>query len=243
MIRCGALVLLSVAAAPCFAMAQDERNWGPVLRVTPSVAYGLTFRQAGNAEIVAANHFLVHAYHLDYAASVPLGLTVDVRFWDRFSIVAGGAWSVRGSAQITDLDDNITRPAGGSDLLLAKLGLGVRLSEEESEMRLYQLSGSFFVAPAIIRETGKDAAYVRTSTTSNTQHFGLNLGTEGELPLSNRHFALTIGVEDWIIFWNDEKYRKRIASYLETPSRGSVTAIDAGTSHLLLIRTGITFRF
>ena len=42
-----------------------------------------------------------------------------------------------------------------AELLLAKLGLGVRLSEEESEMRLYKLNGSFFVAPAIIRETGK----------------------------------------------------------------------------------------
>ena len=225
-------------------MAQSERGWGPVFRVTPSVAYGLTFRQVGNVEFVTGNQFFVHAYHLDYAASVPLGLTVDVRFWDRFSFVAGGAWSARGSARITDRDDNITRPAGGSDLLLAKLGLGVRLSEEESEMQLYKLNGSFFVAPAIIRETGKDAAYVRTSAASNTQHFGLNLGTEGELPLSNHHFALTIGVEDWIIFWNDEKYRTRIASFLEqTPSSRSVTAIDAGTSHLLLIRTGITFRF
>ena len=64
--------------------------------------------------------------------------------------------------------------------MLAKLGLGVRLSEEESEMQLYKLNGSFFVASAIIHETGKDAAYVRTNADSNTRHFGLNLGTERE---------------------------------------------------------------
>ena len=242
--RCLALALLYGALLPCAARAQTERNWGAIFRVTPSLGYSPKFRQQGDVEIVTSSGAALHAYELEFATGIPVGLNLEMRFWNRFAVVAGGTWSARGEGTISDLDDDITYRAAGSDFLMAKLGLAVRLREDVPDIQYRQLNGSLFVAPAIIRDSGKDVPFAPVAVTTTAQHFGVNFGVDAELPLASRHIAFTAGIEDWLIFWNSDDYLPRVAAYLEQkPAPQTVSGIDAGKSHMLVVRAGLTFSF
>jgi hypothetical protein len=109
-------------------------------------------------------------------------------------------------------------------------------------MQMSLLDASVFVAPALIRDAGRDAPSAPASASNTVSHHGLNVGAEGELPLASRHVAFTIGLEDWMIFWKDHDNLKRVAAYLEQPGT-HVIAAEANSTHLWLVRAGLTFRF
>ena len=238
------LGLLIVGALPALAHAQTERNWGSVFRVTPSIGYSPKFRQNGDVEIVTANDVVIHGYELENATGLTAGLNLEMRFWNRFSLIAGGIWSGRGDGTIKDVDDNLTYRTAGSDFLMARIGLAVKLREEVPEIQYRQLNGSLFIAPALIRDSGKSNAFVPFGVATTAQHFGLNFGIDAELPFASRHLAFTTGLEDWLIFWNSDDYLPRVAAYLEQKTAPqTVIAIESGKSHMLVLRGGLTFKF
>ena len=235
--------LLALIALPGLARAQDERNWGSVFRVTPAIGYSPRFTQHGTVEIVTANDVVIHDYDLEFATGFSAGLNLEMRFWNRFSLIAGGRWSGRGDGSITDTGDNVVYSTAGSDFLMAKIGLAVKLREEVPEIQYRQLNGSLFIAPALIRDSGKSNAFVPFGVATTAQHFGVNFGIDAELPLAS-HISFTTGLEDWLVFWNSEDYLPRVAAYLEqkTPAQ-TVIAIEAGKSHMLVLHGGLTFKF
>jgi hypothetical protein len=239
-----AFALLAVAALPCMAQAQGESSWGPLVRVTPTIGFSPGFKQSGAAEIVTSTTVGPHRYRMEYPNSLPIGANLELRFWNRFSVIAGGAWSARGDGEITDLETNVTHPTAGTDFWLAKAGLAVRLREVQPDIQMSQLNASVFVAPALIRDAGKTALFAPVTAATTAEHFGLNIGAEGELPLASRYLAFTVGLEDWMIFWNHDDYITRIAAYLEEGSaQQTVLSIDPDRSHLWVLRVGLTFRF
>jgi hypothetical protein len=209
------------------------------------VGFSPNIKQRGDAAIVSSTTDVVHSYELEYGSSLPVGATVEFRFWKPFSIIAGGMWSPRSDGELTDNEDGVTLTTAGTNLWLAKAGLAIRMREARPSMQMRRLNGSIFVAAAVIRDAGKDDVLAPTGVASTVDHTGVNFGAEGELPAANNRLAFTLGLEDWMISWNhNHDYIQRINSYFHpnTTAR-AVYRIDTNQTHLWILRAGLAFRF
>lgn len=234
--------LAILVAVPRLALAQDS-DYGPKLRVTPYVGVSPSIQQSGSVAIFTpSNGVDVHAYTLDYASSIPLGVNVEYRFWQRFSIVGGGAWSRRGNGTLIDLNGDAF-DLDGNNLWMAKLGAGLRLMET-SDLQLKHLGALIFLAPALIHDSPIVKVTTPTESSNGITQWGLNMGAEGELPLANSRFAFNLGLENWRMFWKKDDYAARVAGYLllTNPSIDAV-ALSPKNTNLWILHTGLSFRF
>jgi hypothetical protein len=241
-----AFALAALVALPCVAQAQGDPGWGPVFRVTPFVGVSPGFSQEGFATVLTADGVSDHAYRLEHGASLLFGLNAEYRVWNRFSVIAGGAWSSRGQGRLLDFEDELLYDSRngleGSEFWMAKAGLAVRLREVRPDMQLRRLNASVFAAPAFIHDRAKTSSFTPTGATNSVNHWGLNLGAEAELPLANERMAFQLGFEDWIVLWDEEDYNPRIGSYIQLPNPGAASLIDPDNSHIVVFRAGLSWR-
>jgi hypothetical protein len=239
--------LAALVALPCAARAQSDQGWGPVFRITPFIGVSPDFSQEGFAAVLTAGGISSHRYRLEHGSSVLFGVNGEYRVWNRFAIVAGGAWSSRGQGRLLDFEDELLydnrNGLEGSSLWMAKAGLAVRLREVRPDMQLRRLNASIFAAPAFIHDVAKTSAFTPPNGDDTVNHWGLNLGAEAELPLANERMAFQLGFEDWITLWNEDDYSPRIGSYIQLPNPGAAVAIDADNSHIVVFRAGLSWRF
>lgn len=239
--------LAALVALPCVAQAQGDPGWGPVVRVTPFVGISPGFSQEGHATVLTAGGISSHEYRLEHGSSVLFGLNAEYRVWNRFSIIAGGAWSSRGQGRLIDFQDELVYDdqsgLEGSALWMAKAGLALRLREVRPDVQLRRLNASVFIAPALIHDRAKTSVFTPTAADNTVNHWGLNLGAEAEMPLANERLAFQLGFEDWIILWDEDNYADRVGGYVQLANPGAAVAIDADNSHLVVFRAGLSYRF
>lgn len=235
--------LAVLVAIPRLAHAQDD-GWGPKFRLTPYIGISPGINQNGAAGLFTPNGVSEHIYRLEYSGSIPLGLNLDYRVWNGFSVVGGGVWSRRGDGSLIDFEDELIYDLDGTNFWMAKLGLGIRLNERNTEMQLRRLAASIFIAPAIVHDAPNSSLTTPAISSSSISQFGLNLGVDAELPLANNRFAFSVGLEDWIIFWDKTNYATRLGGYFQqlTPNLETI-AIETKNTSLFVLRTGLTFRF
>jgi hypothetical protein len=82
------------------------------------------------------------------------------------------------------------------------------------------------------------------NVTGSTTNFALNLGVDAVTNIGSRGLALSIGFEDYITFWNQDRTRARdeilIGDILEEPVQ---VDYDSRLSNLLMLRIGASWRF
>jgi hypothetical protein len=236
------LALATLVALPCMAQAQGDPGWGPYVRVTPWLGVSPGFTQQGEALVVDDDGFGSHPYELKYGSSVSAGLNVEVRVWNQFAVIGGAAWSSRGQGDLVNFEDELIYDYEGSTLWIVKAGLAMRLREVRPDLQLRRLNASIFVAPAFIADIPKTTFLTPSGSGGNVHHFGINLGAEAELPLSNDRLAFQVGFEDYIIFWDDEDFSDRVGGYIRTSHPGAGIAIDTDNSHMVMLRFGLSYR-
>lgn len=236
--------LAALVAVPRPASAQSDMGWGPRLRITPFVGISPGITQEGDAFTSQAGTITRHPYEMELNSGVALGVNAEYRVWNRFSIVGEGVWSTRGSGTLTDARDARVDTISGSNYWIAKVAAAMRLREHNPDMQLNQLDGSIFVGPAYIRDAPKVELNTPAGARAAITQIGLNVGADAELPLANNRLALQVGLEDFIIFWDEAAYAGRIGSVLQQriPTIDAV-GIDAGNTSLWIGRVGLTFRF
>lgn len=241
------LALAALVALPCVVQAQGDPGWGPVVRVTPFVGLSPGFSQEGHATVLVPEGLSSHAYRLEHGSSLLFGVNGEFRAWNRFSIIAGGAWSSRGQGRLIDFQDELIydeqNGLEGSTLWMAKAGLGMRLREVRPDVQLRKLNASLFIAPALIHDRAKTSAFTPAAATNNVNHWALNLGADAEMPLANDRLAFQLAFEDWIVLWDEDNYGTRIAPYIQQAQPGAAVAIDADNSHIVIFRAGLSWRF
>lgn len=241
------LALLALVALPCVARAQGDPGWGPVFRVTPFVGLSPGFSQEGSATVLTAEGISSHPYRLEHGSSVLFGINGEYRVWNRFAIIAGGAWSSRGQGRLIDFQDELVyneqNGLEGSNLWMAKAGLGMRLREVRPDVQLRRLNASLFVAPAIIHDRAKTSVFTPTEADNSVNHWALNLGADAELPLANDRLAFQLAFEDWIVLWDEDTYASRVGSYIQQTNPDAAIAIDPDNSHIVVFRAGLSWRF
>ncbi len=162
----------------------------------------------------------------------PLGVTAGVAFsgaqQDIFTFGTPGD-SLPEERFITD----------SPSMWFAKAGFTARLPDPRPDDRRFHPSAFVTVAPALVF-VGEHAGQ------ESTRHFALNLGADATARIGRSGFAFQLGLEDYITFWNTERFLERDASRFGSEPRfeGEPVAIDYNysTANILVARFGISYR-
>jgi hypothetical protein len=236
------VALLVLAATPRLAAAQDA-GWGPALRITPFVGVSPNFTQSGEAVFVEDGALTSHEYELDFAHGIGLGIAAEKRVWKQVTIVGSGAWLSRGDAELHDLTDNLVFEVDGVTQWIAKAALALRLREPTPELQLHNLNASIFAGPAFIRDVPKREITTPPAAASSHNYLALNLGADAELPFANRKLAFVLGVEDYLVFWDNNRAEGRIAGTLGPSAPAAEISVETRKSNIFLLRFGLSWRF
>lgn len=238
------IALAVLVAIPRLGHAQGDPGWGPVFTVTPFVGISPGIKQKGTALVTSGTTTTAHGYRIDSSSSVPLGIALEGRFWNRFSVIAEGAWAGRADAKLIDFEDEVVYSMDGSDYWLGKLALAMRLREADPSMQLRRLDASIFLGPAYIRDDPRVNSLTPALSSLTVSQWGLNMGANAEMPMSNKRLAFQLGLENFMVFWDNASYRYRVQGYVEqtNPSTSSVV-LDAKKTNFWIMRGGLTFHF
>ena len=167
-----------------------------------------------------------------------LGVEAEAHVRGPLSAIVGGTYSQGGISEFfLDRDPGEGEPAdfgvrytGAAWFAKAGASLHFEARRRAADARLLP-STDLTIAPALVRQF-------------DTNHPALNLGFEGAFPVGSSGVGVTVGLEDYLVFWDDE-------------ALGPVTVGSIGTavpdaafaeylyqaSHILVIRLGASMRF
>lgn len=246
-----ALTLAGLLAFPAMAGAQTGPVYTPEphpqqlphtrFAITPFIAA----RIPGNGSFYVTGEngaqLLVEEEHQGNAA---VGLNVDVLLRGPFYFTAGAAYSGGGQDILTFGSPLDSLPQGrvlvdAPSMWFAKAGITARLPDPIRDDRRFHPSAFVTVAPAMVFTT-------ETPGQEATQQFALNLGADATVRLGQSNFALQLGVEDYLAFWNNDDFVARDAGrFAPFPAfeEGAVTVdYNSGTRNILLARFGVSYR-
>ena len=238
------VALAALVVLPHLAAAQQgDVGWGPRLRVTPFVGISPNFKQTGEAIVGTDQSITVHDYEARFASGFGMGVGAEFNVWNRFSIIGSGMWSSRGDGELLDFEDEVRYETDGTNLWLLKAGLAMRLREIEPDLQLRRLNATIYVAPAVVMDRPKVEVFTPTSARRNYTHTALNIGAEAEMPISNNKMGFVLGLEDYMIFWDDNKASGRVGGYIQQRSPDAIVQVETRRSQVWVLRAGLTWRF
>jgi hypothetical protein len=105
------------------------------------------------------------------------------------------------------------------------------------------LSALLYAGPAYIRDHPKVSLNTPAAATADVNQWGINAGADAEMPMANNRLAFQLGLENFIIFWDDTGYRQRIEPYFQQTDPSAVVAISSKNTNFWILRAGLSFRF
>jgi hypothetical protein len=242
------VVLAAFAFAPALAAAQmmpvqDESVWGPRIRLTPFVGTATSVSRTERWTTILNESPVSQSFDVDLGAGPAVGAVLELRAVERFSLIASGLYISRGRTREFSILEGDAFDHPGSNFLVAKAGVAMRLREPVSELQFRQLSASIFAAPAYIREMPKSDLFSDPVFLKSLSHWGANFGLEAELPLGWRTLALQGGIEDFVVWWNSDELARREDLVASQSGLTKTTRVDSDPSHMVVFRAGLTFRF
>jgi hypothetical protein len=252
-----ALALLGLLALPLAAAAQNDRpllaNEPPPERlpesnfsVTPYLGARVPFN-TGTAVLVTEGGDQFNL-RWERGGGPMLGVDVTARVRGPFHFVGGAAYSGRRDDLVmlasgpSTVD---TLVAQGAAYWFAKAGVQVRLADPNPDNRRFHPSALITVAPALVWADWNDIPGFSDDANRGSAHLALNLGADAAARIGrSEKWSFTLGVQDYLAFWNTDRLTARDAEIGEAVVGEPVTvAYDYGTSNILVLRFGISYRF
>jgi hypothetical protein len=241
------LAFATLVAIPRLASAQADSGWGPQFRVTPFIGVSPGITQKGFAYVATPNNVTisVHPYEIEHSSSVPIGVIGEARVWNRFALAAGVAWAKRDDVTFVDREVEEFNNFDGTTMWLVKANAVMRLRERVPDLQLRRLNATIFIGPAFIWDTPKETVFSPLTSSDAVSHWGMNFGAEGEMPLGNPRLSFTLGLEDYMIYWDTDSYRDRVQTYVQQFQgyAGSAVEIDTDKTHQWILRVGLSYSF
>jgi hypothetical protein len=235
--------LAALAMLPQLATAQSGDVWGPHIRFTPFVALSPGFKQVGEAFLFNDGSLEVHDYEVNFASGFGMGVATQLRFWNRFSLIGSATYSTRGDGEIIDFTDNTRYEIDGSDFYTVKAGLSLSMREVESDLQMRRLNATVYVAPALVHERPKTEMFTPEQSAQVKTYPALNFGAEAEMPFANNKMAFVLGLEDYMIFWDQQAAGDRVEGYMQWQYPNATAEVEASRSQMWVLRAGLAFRF
>jgi hypothetical protein len=251
-----ALALLGLLALPAAAAAQDRptlSNEPPAARLpenrfslTPYI--GVRVPSGGGDQLILTESGNQFRLENNRGGSVLLGLDADVRVAGPWSIVLGGAYSSAQQDELTaffpDDEDPTLFEIDGPAVWFAKAGVRVRLPDPLPDNRRFHPSAFVTVAPAMVWLDYGDVEGIE-GIDGTTSHFALNLGAEAVARFGRSSaWAFSLGVEDYITFYDTDDLRARDAVVAQIIAEEPVVIdYDSNFSNVIALRFGVSYRF
>jgi hypothetical protein len=237
--------LAALVILPQMAAAQSgEGLWGPHIRITPFLALSPGFNQTGEAFLGANGGLEVHDYEVRFASGYGVGVGTQLRFWNRFSLVGSAMYASRGDGEMIDFTDDTRYEIDGSDYYTVKAGLSLSMREFESDLQLRRLNATVYVAPALVHERPKTEMFTPAQSAQAKTYPAVNFGAEAEMPFANNKMAFTLGLEDYMIFWDQQAAGDRVEGYMQWQYGPTATVdVETSRSQMWVMRAGLSFRF
>lgn len=241
------VALVAAAVVPSAASAQygtveDGPVWGERLRVTPFAGVAPRVTRNESLSFLLDGRTYDFALETDIGAGPALGAEIEYRLYDRFSLIGSGVLVSRGEVFETDPSTGEFFARAGSDFLVAKVGLAMRLREPVSDLQLRTLTATIFAAPAFIREMPGDDALLPAAATQAMNMLGANVGVNAAIPTPWRSLAIQLGFEDFLVFWNESALADRNDAIFADAGLLTESSVSADASHMLVFRAGVTWR-
>ena len=250
-----ALALLGLLALPAALAAQDrpllsnepapERLPEHRFALTPFI--GVRVPSGGGDLVVFTEGGDQFRFENDRGGSVIVGLNADVRVAGPWSLVLGGAYSGAEQDEYTvtfaDDSDPTAFEIDGPAMWFAKAGVQVRLPDPIPDNRRFHPSAFVTVAPSMVWLDYGDSDVDALGGTS--RHFALNIGADATARFGrSESWAFTLGVEDFIAFWNEDNLRDREVAIAQVfAGEPVVVDFDSSFSNIFVLRFGVSYRF
>jgi hypothetical protein len=251
-----ALALLGLLALPLAAAAQNDRPMLanepaperlPVAKftITPYVGVRVPFNTG--TEVLVTEDNTQFNLRTERGGGPMAGVDVSARLAGPVHFVVGAAYSGR-------RDDLLLLQSGsGVDSLttqgpaywFAKAGVQVRLADPNPDNRRFHPSALITAAPAMVWTDWNDVPGFSAEANRSSQHFAMNLGADAAARIgASERWSFTLGVQDYMVFWNTDRMAARDAAIGELLAAEPVTvAYDYSSSNILTLRFGVSYRF
>jgi hypothetical protein len=235
------LALAGILALPGAAAAQSEPPMqNSRVSITPFLGARVGYTATGQMSLSTPDGAFSAAYEEDRAGAGATGAEIDVHAWGPISVVGSLAYSRAGRITVTEqTEQGVSRGwTEGPTVWFAKAAVSVRLPEPEQDTRRFRPVAFLSAGPALVREDYEENLFLPTGMTKPVDSWALNIGAKAVAPLWSPRIAFMLGLEDYITFWNDGEWERRLTDLYAGPSD-----LDYQRSHILMLRTGMTFRF
>lgn len=247
-----ALTLAGLLTLPVLAEAQTRPVYSPEphpqqlphsrFSVTPFVGARIPYN-TGTFYVTGANgHQLVIDEEREGSPSI--GLNADMLLRGPFALTAGFAYSggVQDIFTFGVPGDSVAEGqilTDAPEMWFVKAGFTARLPDPIRDDRRFHPSAFVTVAPAMVF-MGESA--LRESS----RHLALNLGADATARIGRSGWALQLGLEDYITFWNSDEFAERDAALFGTDPRFEDEPVfvdyDYRTANILMARLGVSYR-
>ena len=229
-----ALFAALLLCAPVLAHGQigaDEPQ--PRLSVSAFTGVRVPFGGGLASVFVPGGGFLVRQ---DRTGSPLLGVDAQLRLRGRVSLLAGGVYSQTGQVQYFLTDTTFFQGpdwvAESTDpMWFGKLGLAARFERARSITDTRRgPSTDLFAAAAVVREFEEI-------------HPAVNFGFRGSFPMA-RGVELVVGLEDYLVFWDQEKLSPAITDIVQGFQEDEVEGVvlHYSTSNIFQLHLGVSLK-
>ncbi len=234
-----AIVLLpGMGVAQSFLPDLGGSATGPRIRVTPFIGQAPSVSRLERWTFTSQGATTSTDIDVKLGSGAAAGLALEVRAVDRLAIIGSAALISRGPTTEHSMSDGQLVTHVGSDFLLAKGALALRLREEVSELQVHSVTATLFAGPAFIREMPKADPSLDAPLLDPLTHWAVNFGANAEIPLGWNSLAIQAGVEDYYTLWNKTEFARRY----DVIYQANGFSVDADPSHMWLFRAGLSLR-
>jgi hypothetical protein len=252
--RC-ALALLGLLALPVTAAAQDRPLLSneppperlPVSRFSVMPYLGARVPYTTGDAILFLQNGDQYRIATQRGGAPMVGVDVMARVKGPVNVVAGAAFSSRREDVMRVLnaqtDSFVDVSVDGPRYWFAKAGVAVRLADPTPDNRHFHPSAFITVAPALVWTDFPDVQGFPADANRSVRSFALNVGADAAARIGRAsRWSFSLGVQDFLAFWNTDRFRARDAVVGETLLGEPVTIdYDYDTSNIFTLRFGVAY--
>ena len=237
-----AALVLPASAAAQRGPGDDEVVLIRGMRISPFVGFLTAFSRTEEWAFEEGDASAFAQSEVDVAGGTAFGAQFEAPLQGRFGWQAAAGYARRGDTDfLVDAGDAFR--VDGNHVIFLRGGAALHLHEEDSELVLRRLNASLFGGGVVMHERPRNnlgsAEFLENGT-----HLGLNVGLNAEIPFGAERFAVQLGIEDNMMWWDESQLRSLAYAYFGSPgSTVESTRASADVAHTWLMRVGIQFRF
>jgi hypothetical protein len=251
--RIGLLALSGALLFPAAAAAQMDQGHAPEPHpaVLPFAGFAVTPYLGFRVPYGTGDYYLTFTdgsqlvVRDERGGGSALGLMVEGQVHGPLSVVAAGTFSTGTPDDVfIPFEDGVQRIRfDGPNIFFARAGLSYRLPEPDPDTRRFHPAAALSVGPAMVwtRPRGFDDFGVELSR--NRSHFALSVAADAAQRIGTRGLAFSLGLENYLTFWNAEGIRARDEALFTDLFQQPVGVLyDRTHANILLLRAGVSFR-